>query len=353
MNTQLYDLLSPDECNALVEQLDTLIAKAGDAQWEELKRELVKAGYADPNATMDAIRHLAERLERELNKMGRSISDIIESSPNIEEAMAELLPEKVYLRAPFITRTHALIREELRSFVPKITRQYVARIDNQLVVDSITRRTTAFIDEWSRDLAILMKLDTDDTIHKLINTALRNGNSVQQLALRIQDSSIRNPYWRARRVAITELLRAHSYAAQEAMIQNPAIEGKRWRHSGSRFNHPRPNHVAMDGVIAAKDEPFTLSGADGGTYSPMVPRDTCLPASESVNCHCIVQPVVNQRVLGLLPSERERLRTQAMARDDRKWEAQANAEKHALADLLRNERVDRNALRTALRRKYE
>jgi len=59
---------------------------------------------------------------------------------------------------------------------------------------------------------------------------------------------------RARQTSITEILRAHSVAQQEAIMQNPAIEFKEWVHTGIYQYKPRQNHVDIDGVIALKSE---------------------------------------------------------------------------------------------------
>lgn len=82
-----------------------------------------------------------------------------------------------------------------------------------------------------------------------------------------------------------------------------------------------------------KGQPFTLIGADGNTYYPMTPRDVCLPPRESVNCHCLLQPVVSEEVLGLSLEERQALQAQAIAEDDGEWEKELDAQNKARAGI--------------------
>jgi uncharacterized protein with gpF-like domain len=178
-----------------------------------------------------------------------------------------------------------------------------------------------------------MQLTSNREIESILENGLKNGDGVMEFARAIQDSKIRDPYWKARRAAVTEVLRAHSVAQQEAFMQSPAVESKLWRHTGGYRNEPRENHEAMDGTVVPKAEPFTLIGADGGTYFPMYPRDTNLPAGESINCHCISQPVVSTKILGFSLEERMAMQQQAIDDMDAEWEAELDAQNRAKAGI--------------------
>ena len=89
----------------------------------------------------------------------------------------------------------------------------------------------------------------------------------------------------------------------------------------------------MDGQVVLKDQPFELVGTDGMIYYPMYPRDTSLPAAESINCHCIEQPVVDMAILGLPLEERQRLQQQAIDEMDDDWEAELDAQNKAKAGI--------------------
>lgn len=62
-----------------------------------------------------------------------------------------------------------------------------------------------------------------------------------------------------------------------------------------------------------------MKGKNGETYRPKVPRDTCLPAEESINCHCVMEAVKDDRALGMSKEELARLREQALDEVDAEW----------------------------------
>lgn len=116
-------------------------------------------------------------------------------------------------------------------------------------------------------------------------------------------------------------------------MQSPAVSEKMWKHTGEYRNEPRQNHVEMDGQRVPVEESFDLVGADGSGYSPMYPRDTSLPPEESINCHCICQPVVNEEILGLPLEERQQLQRQIVEEMDDEWEKELDAANRAKAGI--------------------
>ena len=118
-----------------------------------------------------------------------------------------------------------------------------------------------------------MQLNSHKEIESILEKGLQDGSSIQEFTRSIIDSGIRDEYYKARRVAVTEVLRAHSAAQQEAFMQSPAVEEKIWRHTGSYRNKPRKNHMEMDGQRVPKDQPFELHGIKGGTYYPLYPKE--------------------------------------------------------------------------------
>ena len=92
-----------------------------------------------------------------------------------------------------------------------------------------------------------MKLNSHKEIEDILKKGLKDGSNRYTYSRDILDSGIRDEYYKARRAAITEVLRAHSVAQQEAFMQSPAVKKKMWRHTGSYRNNPRKNHRDMDG----------------------------------------------------------------------------------------------------------
>lgn len=104
--------------------------------------------------------------------------------------------------------------------------KYIAVTDAELTVTAISMRTAAWVKSWSQQLADLMVLDGNSMIEDILVRGLEDGESIAKITRAILDSGIRNEYYRARRVSLTETLRAHSVASQEAIMQSPAVEEK-------------------------------------------------------------------------------------------------------------------------------
>ena len=96
---------------------------------------------------------------------------------------------------------------------------------------------------------------------------------------------------RAFTIVRTELSRAYAVANFERWRQTagrlPGMQ-KEWRKSGKR--HPRIHHAAMNGVRVAFGEPFTLHPPGRPPVKLMFPHDPAAPASETINCGCIMVP---------------------------------------------------------------
>ena len=316
------------DCGALRKAIDNYIRKADD----ELEAALDTAGFVEPEETVNEMSALEERVARALKDETEIIIDSLGDAVDLAEYAQEIWPT-VKLNDDLAEKLNVVFFEEFSSFLPEIANQYIKKIDPELTVTVITQRTTEWVKSWSEELADIMKLNSHAEIETILSKSLAEGHSVAELTQDILDSGIRDEYYKARRVSVTETLRAHSYAQHEAITQNPAVEDKMWRHTGNHQNEPRQNHVDMDGQIVSKGEPFELVGADGATYYPMYPRDSILPAGEAINCHCIEQPVVSEDVLGLSLEERQRLQAEAIAEDDGEWEKELDARNRAKAGI--------------------
>ncbi len=314
-------------CGPLLKAIDAYLVKVN----KDLADALKDAGFAKPKDTVNEIESLeedlADALEAELAYYRNKAKKALDL-----QALKRIWPE---ITEGDITDKELakIFAEDFKANIPGLAGAYIKQIDPQLTVSAITARTTAWAGRWSTKLAELMKLSTQTEIEKLLTDTLKEGKSVADFTQALIDGKIRSARYRARSTALTEVLRAHSVAQQEAIIQNPAVEKKEWVHSGGYRNSPRDNHVAMNGVIVPKNEPFTLKGADDEIYYPMYPRDQSLPVGESINCHCIHRGIVNEKILGLSLDERKRLQQEAIDTDDGAWEKELDAQNKARAGI--------------------
>lgn len=120
--------------------------------------------------------------------------------------------------------------------------------------------------------------------------AMRLGESQQQIIKRIE-SVVADKKWKgAKRVAQTERTRVQSQARFEAGAEAQALGVKVFHEWSTRMINSRDTHIALNGKKAMQGEKFPGSEL-------RFPGDPNAPASEVINCHCMLFPGV------LLPSE--------------------------------------------------
>ena len=257
---------------------------------------LGKEGYAKPKKTLQYAKGIEDDVADILTEETDYFVREAKASDNLDD-LQKRLPE-IAAATPATGKLSKAFSAQLSKFLPEYAAYYLKKTDKGLKLDRVSKRTTAWIETWSEDLAELMKTTSTEHLEAMLKKEIENGGNISQLCVDLINSGMekegKGEYWtshyRARKVAVTEVLRAHSVAQHEAYMQSPAVESKSWRHTGNYRNEPRQNHVDMDGQVVLKDQPFELVGADGMIYYPMYPRDTSLPAAESINCHCIELP---------------------------------------------------------------
>lgn len=316
------------QCGLLIKAIDAYVAKADD----DLSKLLGAEGYRKPKKTL----YYAEEIEDEVGEALLEETDYFvkhfEESVDLE-AFAEDVWPGVKLNDGLKRKLTTVFQEWFGAFMPEFVGYYLTWTDKQLKLERISKRTVAWVETWSEELAGIMQLNSHTEIESILTAGLEEGFGMAEFTRRILESGIRDERYRARRVAVTEVLRAHSVAQQEAYMQSPAVGEKMWKHTGAYRNDPRLNHVEMNGVRVPVPERFTLKGADGNLYYPLYPRDTVLPAKETINCHCLCQPVVSEEILGMSLEERQELQRKAIEEMDDEWEKELDARNRAKAGV--------------------
>lgn len=315
-------------CKPLLKAIDTYIEKADKGLEDTLGAE----GYAKPKKTLKYMQDIEDGVAEALLEETDYILSEVEKAVDLEDFAKDIWP-KVKLGDGVKDKLATVFTESFDKFMPEFVGYYIKQTDKDLKLKQVSKLTTAWVRFWSRELGAIMKLNSHGEIERILEKGLKNGDSIATFTRNILNSGIRDEYYKARRVALTEVLRAHSAAQQEAFMQSPAVSEKMWKHTGEYRNEPRQNHVDMDGQRVSVDEPFELTGADGGSYECMYPRDITLPPEESINCHCICQPVVSEEILGLPLEERQRLQQEAIDSMDDEWEKELDAQNKAKAGI--------------------
>lgn len=313
------------KCDSLIKAIDWYIAKADD----DLADELAEEGRALPNDSVEMVSDMEDGIATALVAETEYFIKRIKKQKSVAALMDVL--DEIKAGDAVNEEIQAVAAEQLKKYIPKMVVRYAKDMDSSIKITAVSKRTTAWVENWSAELGDIMKLNSHAEIEGILKKALENGDSIQTATQAILDSGIRDEYYKARRTAMTEMFRAHNVSRNEAAMQSPCIVGKRWRHSG--VGTPRPNHVEMDGQTVNKAEPFTLIGEDGSIYYPMFPIDPLLPPSEAINCHCTVDDVVDEKILGLTVEERQQLRDEAIAELDEDWEKEVDEKYRAMVGL--------------------
>lgn len=316
------------ECGSLIRAIDRYIQKADS----DLEGALEEEGYQNPKETIKCISGLEEEIANALLAETDYVLKAAEDAVDLD-AFAEQIWPGVALNDELRKKLAEIFFEYFGKFMPEFIECYIEQTDRELKLPKVSKRTTAWVKEWSEELAGIMQLNSHKEIESILEAGLKDGSSIATFTRSILDSGIRDEYYKARRVALTEVLRAHSVAQQEAFMQSPSVTEKMWKHTGAYRNSPRKNHVDIDGQRVPVNEPFTMDGIKGGTYRPMYPRDTSLPPEESINCHCICQPVASEEILGLSLEERQALQQQAIDEMDDDWERELDERNKAKAGI--------------------
>ena len=315
--------------DGIIGAIDQYLAKADD----DLADSLTDEGYAEVEDTVDAINDMQDEVAETLQNQTDDFVTALETATGSGWAEAQRAVSEMMDGDDIAEQVEGAAADMLQTQIPKLASVYMQETDGELVVDIIRQRTQNWIASWSQRLGELMKINTHQQISDIIQSTIDKGESIEKLTRKIMDGGWRNEHYQARRVAVTEVLRAHSVAREEAIQQSPSTDRKEWRHTGAHKNKPRPNHVEMDGQIVPKDQPFELKGRDGVVYHPMYPRDPILPAGETVNCHCIHRGVAADDALGMSLEERRRLQQKYIEEDDGAWKKELDEENKAKAGI--------------------
>ena len=326
----------------IISAIDGFIAKAD----EELSETLGAEGFAEPEETVSAVNILQEKIADILQSQTAELIAVLAAASGWNEAGEKI---SVMLEMDDIAeQVEEAVADMLDIEVPNLAAAYIKETEADMVIDTLRRRTSDWMASYSSQLGEWMKVSTHKQLTDLIQNAIDNGESIEKLTRKIMDGGWRTEYYQARRVALTEVLRAHAVAHEESIQQSPATDRKEWVHTGAHKNEPRPNHQelwnaengtgGMNGQIVPKEQPFTLHSVDGSTYYPMHPLDIILPACESVNCHCIHRGITNDEILGMSYEERKKMQQEIIENDDCAWEKELDAKNKAKSGIKSKEK---------------
>jgi hypothetical protein len=282
--------------------------------------EVIKADEDDEDITaavpdfpgLDKIPKWVDDYEKKLAKLLRNqrkyflngVKEYVQKEITVKGLLTYL--SSLFSGDAFLKDMESLTKDFLTLTITELTADIMAAIDKDVAFNVMSKRTTDWIETWSKDLGELMKLNTHEALETELLKVIENGGSIQDAEIAIKDL----PQFdrkRARTTAVTEILTASSRSQWEAYVQSPAVTKKKWKHSGDKKIKPRENHKNYDGTEVGVEDKFEIDGHEAD-----YPRDPSLPAKERINCHCAMGPVVDEDILGLSKEEKEKLREEAL-----------------------------------------
>lgn len=284
----------------LLKAIEALLARAD----VDLQDYLASMGYKNPKNLVDAIENVQDVLEAILSDYENRLLDELGKCKSKEDLLEKW--ESVKEDTEFQQSTSDAITGVLLSYALLYLDEYLKYDDKDLSGTEISKKAIG----RTLELADITAASKIGTVNNYLDGALQECEAEveksakgaskliefgKKVLERILSSKIFERLTNCRSTATATVLAYESIIQQEAISQNPSVKRKRWCHNGSE--NPRENHIDMDGVESDADGVFMLTGRDGGIYYIEYPRDCSLPSSESVNCHCTVESVIDEDIL--------------------------------------------------------
>lgn len=188
-------------CSELIKAIDAYIAKAD----ENLSDALEKEGFAEPKETVKHAEGLEEQLAEVLTEQSADFTDLIdkakENGIDVEEVLNDQLLD---FKANDLTRDKLfkIFFEDFSEYIPMLANVYMSQLDSELVVEQISRKTTAWVESWSDELSELMQLSSHNKLENILVKGLKNGKGIEDIARDILENGIRDEFYKARRAAL-------------------------------------------------------------------------------------------------------------------------------------------------------
>ena len=159
--------------------------------------------------------------------------------------------------------------------------------------DEFLNEITSFLIQWGFLLASLMTKTTKDRLIVIVNDAMAQGLSNEEIAkLVLSDPQIQYAKYRSVMIARTEVMRSSNYAALKGAEKLPFQVDKIWISTRDARTRRIPkdffDHWNMDGQIVAYNEPFISSDKVGRPIVVDAPGDPTAPKGFTINCRCAV-----------------------------------------------------------------
>jgi HK97 family phage portal protein len=235
-----------------------VVLKAIDAKGDRFKPEIEK--YAD-GQMQRVMRSLAERYE----------------------AVGPEMRQKAVDGAFDVKQENALLAEISFPFIEEFLRSAGEEALLAVAPEKTFEISDALMKQIKERAKVMAKEVNATTVEKL-STTLAEGvaasETIQQLTDRVQEVYKEYPAYRSEMIARTEATAANNAGFIEGYKQSGVANAKEWISTGD--DRTRDSHRSLDGKVVAIDKKFS--------NGLMYPGDASGPASEVINCRCVLAP---------------------------------------------------------------
>ncbi|OJG33755.1 hypothetical protein RV00_GL001009 [Enterococcus devriesei] len=256
---------------------------------KELKKLLEQAEYQFVDILLEQINSIQSKVEDALQDDFEELQELIDG-----------LLKNFGNKQPTEKQIRKFIKN--RSFNSKLNDQLIPELEEVFLLlleafqefyesgGQLDKQSESYkeLSAWLNELPELLQGTTDDAVVRVVGKHYEKDDEEKEKGLSLAALWIFG-YARARTIAIQELLRMYSGSQFESMMLDDEVIGIKWRHADG-VKEPRPTHVATDGTIIAKGELFYINGV-----FLRYPRDPQAPISETINCHCFLDPIYYYR----------------------------------------------------------
>lgn len=256
---------------------------------EELKKLLEKAEYQFVTILLEQISSIQTNVEEALQDDFEELQDIVD---DLVSKFRDKKPTEKQIRNAIKKRSFE--KSLNKTIIPELEEAFLILLEafqeyfgsgSQFDSQSVVYKE---LKEWLNDLPKILKDTTDDAVVRTVGSHYEKEEPDKETGVSLAALWVFG-YARARTIAIQELLRMYSGSQYEAMMLDDEVIGMKWRHADG-VDEPRPTHVNANGTIVAKGELFFINGV-----FLRFPRDPNAPISETINCHCFLDPIYYYR----------------------------------------------------------
>ncbi len=142
----------------LMEAIEVYIRKADD----DLEQTLADEGYVAPVVAVAAINRIEDSIAGAYDKEVEELLKRIADAANIENFVEEIWPD-IRDTSELKNVLEEIFSEEFTNLTKTFTANWILEEAPDLAVDDrITKPTSQFVENWSAELAKLMKLSSDE-----------------------------------------------------------------------------------------------------------------------------------------------------------------------------------------------